>query len=191
MVERALHTREVEGSSPSAGIIFPRLSSQHMKLIPKLHYTRIYHFLSLVDQSGGPEACWLWQGNISERGYGRFVINDSDYRAHRVSFFLANGRIDDELLVLHRCDVRACVNPKHLFQGTPKDNSQDAVRKGRNTKMFGEQNGKHKLSVLQVKAIRRRGRNQVLPLRTIARQYGVSEATVSYIVHGGRWDHVK
>ncbi|MFL6211490.1 MAG: HNH endonuclease signature motif containing protein [Pyrinomonadaceae bacterium] len=162
-----------------------------MKRIPKLHYTQINHFLSCVDQSGGTKSCWLWQGYTGQHGYGLFGINGTTYKAHRVLFFLANGRINDDLLVLHRCDVRACVNPAHLFQGTPKDNSQDAVRKGRSTKLFGEQNGKHKLSVPQVKAIRRLGRDHVMPLRTIAHHFNVSEATVSYIVHGGRWDHVK
>ena len=162
-----------------------------MKRIPKLHYTQINHFLTNVGQTSDTDSCWLWRGYIQETGYGIFIINGQNYKAHRVSFFLANGRIDDQLLVLHRCDVRACVNPKHLFQGTPKDNSQDAVRKGRNTKLFGEQNGKHKPTVAQVKAIRRLGRNHVMQLRTIARNYGISEATVSYIVHGGRWDHVK
>jgi predicted XRE-type DNA-binding protein len=89
--------------------------------------------------------------------------------------------------VLHRCDVRACVNPAHLFLGTPKDNSQDAVRKGRNTKLYGEQNGKAKLTRAAVLAIRRLCGRGGVRQKAVAKQFGVSEATVSYVVNGGRW----
>ena len=91
-------------------------------------------------------------------------------------------------LVLHRCDVRACVNPAHLFLGTPKDNSQDAVKKGRNTKLYGEQNGKAKLTRAAVLAIRRICKRGGVYQKTVAKRFGVSEATVSYVVHGGRWE---
>jgi hypothetical protein len=156
------------------------------KRIPKLHLIQINGFWTRVDCSGGPEACWLWTGYISENGYGIASIKGKGYKAHRVSYFLEHGRIENDRLVLHRCDVRACVNPAHLFLGTPKDNSQDAVKKGRNTKLYGERNGKSKLTRADVLAIRRlcgRGIYQ----KTIAKQFGVSEATVSYVVNGGRW----
>lgn len=156
------------------------------KRIPKLHFTNINIFWTHVDNSGGPEACWLWTGHISENGYGIASIKGKAFKAHRVSYFLEHGRIENDRLVLHRCDVRACVNPAHLFLGTPKDNSQDAVKKGRNTKLYGERNGKAKLTRADVLAIRRlcgRGVYQ----KTVAKQFGVSEATVSYVVSGGRW----
>jgi hypothetical protein len=80
--------------------------------------------------------CWIW---IAKTGGGprkdRGVINDGNghkYRAaHRVSWELHNGPIHSGLLVCHRCDVSACVNPHHLFLGTQKDNLRDMVSKGR------------------------------------------------------------
>ncbi len=156
------------------------------KSIPKLHFFHINRFWTHVDCSGGPEACWLWTGYIGENGYGIASIKGKGYKAHRVSYFIEHGRIENDRSVLHRCDVRACVNPAHLFLGTPKDNSQDAVRKGRNTKLYGEENGRAKLTRATVLAIRRLCKRGVYQ-KTVAKQFGVSEATVSYVINGGRW----
>ena len=133
------------------------------------------------------DACWLWTGHVGENGYGVISIKCRAYKAHRVSYLIEHGRLDNDRLVLHRCDVRNCVNPSHLFLGTPKDNSQDAVRKGRNTKLYGEQNGKAKLTRADVLLIRRMCKRGGVYQKTVAKQFGVSEATVSYVVNGGRW----
>lgn len=79
--------------------------------------------------------CWLWSGvRNGERGYGRFDSaprSGLHERAHRASYELFVGPIPDDLLVLHTCDVRICVNPDHLFLGTQKQNMQDCIDKGR------------------------------------------------------------
>jgi HNH endonuclease len=158
-----------------------------MKRIPKLSFTDIDRFIRQVDQSGGPDSCWHWLGFKGENGYGVFAARGENFKAHRVSYMLANGRINDELLVLHDCDTRSCVNPKHLSQGTPRDNSQDAVRKGRNTKVFGERNGNHKLTAWQVRAIRRMCRERLMTQKSIAKFFGVCETTIHYVARGARW----
>jgi hypothetical protein len=157
------------------------------KRIPNLHYTQINRFWTHVDRSGGPEACWLWTGFTRSNGYGVIGINYKEYKAHRVSYFLEHGRMDNDRLILHRCDVRSCVNPAHLFQGTPKDNSQDAVRKGRNTRLYGEQNGKAKLTRAAILKIRGLYKAGGVFQRELAEQFGVSEATISYVINGERW----
>ena len=75
--------------------------------------------------------CWLWTGSFFQSGYGRFSINQKVHRAHRVSYFLYNGNITNKFYICHKCDNPKCVNPKHLYQGTAKDNSKDMCEKGR------------------------------------------------------------
>lgn len=82
--------------------------------------------------------CWIWTGVLSgSTGYGVTSKQYQRLSVHRVSWEMANGPIENGLFVLHRCDVRSCVNPAHLFLGTAKDNFHDAIRKGRIRGFFG------------------------------------------------------
>jgi hypothetical protein len=85
-------------------------------------------FWSKVRKSDG---CWLWGASIKTTGYGQFFRGPRIEKAHRVSYELTHGPIPEGLYVLHRCDVRACVRPDHLFLGTISDNSRDMIYKGR------------------------------------------------------------
>ena len=88
--------------------------------------------------SGKPKFsdCWLLNPTPGNRGYAKlYVWNDTErkrVRAHRASYEAFIGPIPEGLIVCHKCDVRNCVNPKHLFIGTQKDNMQDMISKKRN-----------------------------------------------------------
>jgi hypothetical protein len=77
--------------------------------------------------------CWNWIAAKSSKGYGEFSLSCVAVKAHRASYFWANGKLPDNLLVCHRCDNPACVRPDHLFLGTNTDNMRDAGAKGRLT----------------------------------------------------------
>lgn len=89
-----------------------------------------------------------------------------------------------KLRVCHTCDNGKCINPKHLFLGTPKENSQDMVRKGRSCK--GEKNGACKLSDIDVLNIRQAVRGLGCTQRFLSEVYGVKESQISRIINNKR-----
>lgn len=76
--------------------------------------------------------CWIWVGVINRGGYGFLNHNKKVIRSHRASFEIhKNRKVKDGMCVCHRCDVRKCVRPSHLFEDSQKENIRDAVKKGR------------------------------------------------------------
>ena len=132
--------------------------------------------------------CWIWNGGEA-RGYGQFWANGRCITSHRFSWIIENGDIPKGMYVLHRCDVKRCCNPAHLFIGTAKDNSQDMVRKGRNPNRKGEHNAVAKLTNKQVNKIRSLAKNGART-RDLAIKFFVSPALISMIKHGYRWSHI-
>lgn len=86
------------------------------------------------------ESCWLWTAAKYVDGYGAFRLSNPrrQERAHRVAWQLYRGEIPNGLHVLHRCDVRECVNPFHLYLGTNADNVADRQQRGRG--LVGDRN---------------------------------------------------
>lgn len=122
--------------------------------------------------------CWLWQAGTT-RGYGQFHLTEErkPVYAHRVAWVIAHGPIPENLAVLHHCDVPLCVNPSHLFLGTQQDNLTDARQKGRLREDLPRTNKLTYEDRLAIFFSAGRGVD-------VAREYGVTTATISQIRHG-------
>lgn len=133
-----------------------------------------------------PDGCWFWLGFCSDNGYGRLPFNRVPLYAHRVAWELAHGPISDGSFVLHRCDVRSCVNSDHLFLGTQADNMADMVAKGRQYRPRSEDVSTARLNWSAVRAIRHRiADGETLP--NLAREYAVTHETIRCIARGKSW----
>ena len=125
--------------------------------------------------------CWLWTGSIESSGYAVVQSTHSPHRLiHRLSWHWFVGPVPDDLFVLHKCDVKCCVNPNHLFLGTLADNNKDRKRKGRNANTVGCANPSAKLNKEQVaEVLSFKG-----PAKIIARRLSVDISTIYSIRHG-------
>ena len=133
--------------------------------------------------------CWLWTGSMDINGYGRLRIANDAWGAHRLSWTITNGDVPDNLYVLHKCDVRHCVNPAHLFLGTYSDNLHDAMAKGRWTPQRGSTVGNSKLNEAQVIRLRHLYAETDVSQKELAQQFSVGENCIGHIIAGRQWKH--
>ena len=133
------------------------------------------------------DGCWLWTGSVERNGYARMEVRlDERELVHRIAWALIHGPIPDNMCVLHRCDVRHCVNPAHLFLGTKGENNTDRRDKGRNDDRRVPKNPLAKLTDEQVIEIR----NATLGSRALAKLYPVSARTIRKLRSGFGWKHL-
>ena len=136
------------------------------------------------------DSCWNWIGANKQYRYGRISINKKSYTTHRISWILHYGKIPKGLFVLHKCDNHLCVNPKHLFVGTQKDNMQDKILKGRSRNQNGENNNMSKLTGKIVLEIRRLYNDKNIPRKEISKMFNISTSNIDYIVTNKTWKHI-
>lgn len=132
-------------------------------------------------------SCWLWTGGGRGVGYGAIKIKNKIVDAHRVSWEIHNGEIPKGMFVCHKCDVRSCVNPGHLFLGTPRENVIDAIKKGRQTQHLRLSFLKNppklkKLNDDEAKEIRKKYLTTQTTYRKLGTEYGVSRQTICDIM---------
>jgi len=151
------------------------------KVIPEINKRR----RRLFDRSYQKldNGCWQWTALIRRKeSYPAFSINHWPYKANRVSYSIYKGEVPINMDVLHTCDNRLCVNPDHLFLGTPKINQIDCVRKGRHPHQ--------KLTIDAVRIIRE-AIEEGFMLKEIAGYFKVSPHHISSIKNGFSWGHTQ
>lgn len=131
-----------------------------------------------------PDGCWVWTGAKAVKGYGRIRTGTrEDSRtelAHRAMWEAVHGPILGSAAVLHHCDNPPCVRPDHLYLGTLADNARDRDVRART---------KSRLTAEQVRLARTAYADGWTNAR-LARQFGVSDATMHAVVKGRSWRHV-
>lgn len=144
------------------------------------------------DLSSNGGGCWKWLGTLNENGYGKISISNNGnvrrFFVHRAAFALFHPSWDGSGCVLHRCDVRCCWNPDHLFLGTIADNVADMVAKGRarNGDVRGERNPSARITWEIVRSIRRDFISGDAR-KVIAERYRMRQRNVDQIIRGDLW----
>jgi hypothetical protein len=135
-----------------------------------------------------PKGCWLWAMAVNAKGYGVC----SEGLVHRASYKMAFGDIPAGKYVLHRCDVRRCCNPEHLYVGTQKDNMRDMLerkRLGSRGQPKGQRHAKAKLTdalVMLMRAMAKAGETTDV----LADRFKISQTQVRRVVAGRQWGHL-
>lgn len=151
------------------------------------------HRLAEMTQPEPNTGCWLFTGSWDSDGYGRIRVLRPRTKmmfAHRAAWLCHHGEVPAGMLVCHRCDVRACVNPDHLFLGTNDENMRDMAVKGRAAS--GRRVHGAKLTdeaVAEIRMLRARGGN-AWSSREQAKRFGVTQTTINRIAAGFYWSHV-
>jgi hypothetical protein len=158
-----------------------------------------------------PDACHIWTGGTDGRGYGQISVQGRPAKAHRIAWELTYGSIPPGLHIRHRCDNPPCCNPSHLLLGTHPQNMADMVERRRSA--LGERNGSHtkperhssrlhpesrprgeshpraKMTAVLIRDLKAR-RAAGESFGALARDTGVSRATVTRAVKGVSWKHL-
>lgn len=138
---------------------------------------RLERHIERIPESG----CWIWTGSTLSNGYGKF--RDADMKsslAHRATYAYYKGQIDSGKYICHTCDIPSCVNPNHLFAGTPTENQQDSKSKGRMKKVTFKLDRKTVNEILKYIKL---GHSQ----KEIAYMFSISQSMVSMIKTGKAW----
>jgi len=148
--------------------------------------------------------CILWDKAVSNTGYGQKWYQGRMIGAHRYVYIKTFGSIPNGLMVLHRCDVKRCVNPEHLYLGTVKDNAKDAIERGQiatgtrhgaytkpHSRRRGTKNPNSKLTTEQIEEIRALFKPKHWTLQQAASRYGVSISTISRVVRGDSYQLIE
>jgi len=132
-----------------------------------------------------PAGCVEGKGARDKDGYVKAFCQGKHTRAHRVAYCQAHGLSLEDIegqLVLHSCDNPPCVNPAHLSDGTPADNTREMIERGRQSR--GEDHANAKLSDDEVREIRRRYATGSVSQEALGVEYGVSGVHIGNIVRG-------
>lgn len=157
---------------------------------------RFYKYIQFCEHGKSCQAChWLYKPSRDTQDYGRFYVcylslyprKKLSVRPSRFMWTIERGHTDK--LILHTCDIPACVNIYHLFCGSQKENAQDREHKLRGKQAKGEEHYSAKVArevIPHMRALREYG----LTYKDIGQIFGVTGENVSLILRGLSWKHL-
>jgi hypothetical protein len=156
------------------------INPEHLQLgiLGKNYHIKSRPITYRIDENG----CWICTSHKPNcRGYpkGSFFISHIMYEKYK-------GDIPEGMSVLHKCDVRMCINPEHLWLGTIVDNNMDRHKKGRDAIVAGELNGNAKLTEQDVIEIR----NSDKSIKELCIQFNVDGPAIYKIIKRINWKHI-
>lgn len=158
---------------------------------PEHHQSRTFEirFWDNVEKPDGDGGCWLWSGPASKNGYGVITVGHQAFAVHRVSWEKHNNeKVPSGLMVCHKCNVKLCINPDHLYIGTHNDNMRDMSN---SNVLKGDKNPKALLSENDVREIKQHIRERRIVYRNLAKMYGVSRQAIQDIASGRTWSWIE
>jgi hypothetical protein len=135
------------------------------------------------------DTCWLWTSAVDSRGYTVFWYNGRNEVGHRMAYLIFKGYLPKEKYICHTCDNKLCVNPAHLWEGFPKENTKDMYNKGRNVPSSIKTIIAAKLSPTQVHEIKDL-LTQGISQYKIAETYNISQSSISRIKRKESWKNL-
>ena len=150
-------------------------------------------FWKKVKPPKNKDDCWIWNGCLSNHGYGSFnnTVLGKMIRSHRFSYECYNGPIPDGMLVCHKCDIPSCCNPNHLWIGTPQQNNLDKMIKNRHSSKYGSECNLSILSEIDIiDIIERINNNELLSIQQICYEYNISTGAIYDIFKRKSWKHI-
>jgi hypothetical protein len=136
-----------------------------------------------VDTNG----CQRWLLSLNPSGYGSIKYAGRTWNAHHLVLTTMLDRpLRPGMQALHICDHRWCVAEDHIYEGSPKQNVDDRVARGRSIHPRGVEHYEARLDAVKVRSIRK----SAAKLKELASRYKVSVAAISKVKRRKSWAHI-
>lgn len=135
------------------------------------------------------EVCWTWTRTKKGEGYGVFHFRMNGKRlylyAHQLSLFISHQQPQSpQSIVCHKCDNPSCINPSHLYLGSPASNANDLRTKNLRSHMKPYYKKFNEDTILKIRNDYNQGG---ITQAALAKKYNTTQPTISALVRGERY----